>query len=149
MDKLLGFHFFVAFTIFLEKIHVTWYLRHNCWFLVSFKHLWYPQGKGYMPFLPFANSICHFTNTSFLSKTHSQLPGIIASFFSRMSLPSSSSHSQAPRRTSPSLGRQAVVRTTSVFLCLKPPSSFADMLCLSFFFIEILSSTDTVKYRAI
>ncbi|KAG2290621.1 hypothetical protein Bca52824_050225 [Brassica carinata] len=37
-----------------------------------------------------------------------KLPGIIASFFSRMSLPSSSSHSQAPRRTSPSLGRQAV-----------------------------------------
>ncbi|CAN7007121.1 unnamed protein product [Brassica oleracea var. botrytis] len=37
-----------------------------------------------------------------------KLPGFIASFFSRMSLPSSSSHSQAPRRTSPSLGRQAV-----------------------------------------
>ncbi|WZY91474.1 hypothetical protein YC2023_063803 [Brassica napus] len=37
-----------------------------------------------------------------------KLPWFIASFFSRMSLPSSSSHSQAPRRTSPSLGRQAV-----------------------------------------
>ncbi|CAH8392875.1 unnamed protein product [Eruca vesicaria subsp. sativa] len=36
-----------------------------------------------------------------------KIPGFIASFFSRMSLPSSSSHSQAPRRTSPSLGRQA------------------------------------------
>uniref|UniRef100_A0A0D3BP70 Uncharacterized protein n=1 Tax=Brassica oleracea var. oleracea TaxID=109376 RepID=A0A0D3BP70_BRAOL len=28
-----------SFTIFLEKIHVTWYLWHNCWFLVSVEHL--------------------------------------------------------------------------------------------------------------
>ncbi|KAH0882064.1 hypothetical protein HID58_058160, partial [Brassica napus] len=64
-----------SFTIFLEKIHVTWYLWHNCWFLVSVEHL--------------------------------LIPGFMASLFSRMSLPSLSSHSQAPRRTSPSLGRQA------------------------------------------
>ncbi|CAF1801635.1 unnamed protein product, partial [Brassica oleracea var. botrytis] len=56
--------FFVAFTIFLEKIHVTWYLWHNCWFLVSVEHLCFSNWE-------------------------------------------SASHSQAPRRTSPSLGRQA------------------------------------------
>ncbi|CAN6830525.1 unnamed protein product, partial [Brassica oleracea] len=56
--------FFVAFTIFLEKIHVTWYLWHNCWFLVSVEHLGFSNWE-------------------------------------------SASHSQAPRRTSPSLGRQA------------------------------------------
>ncbi|CDY48770.1 BnaC04g02230D [Brassica napus] len=53
-----------SFTIFLEKIHVTWYLWHNCWFLVSVEHLCFSNWE-------------------------------------------SASHSQAPRRTSPSLGRQA------------------------------------------
>ncbi|ESQ52835.1 hypothetical protein EUTSA_v10017035mg [Eutrema salsugineum] len=37
-----------------------------------------------------------------------KLPEFMASFFSRLSLPSLSSHSQAPRRPSPNLGRQAV-----------------------------------------
>ncbi|CAN8287027.1 unnamed protein product [Cochlearia groenlandica] len=37
-----------------------------------------------------------------------KLPEFIASLFSRFSLPSLSSHSQAPRRTSPNLVRQAV-----------------------------------------
>nr|AAD11996.1 unknown protein [Arabidopsis thaliana] len=29
----------------MEKVHLYWNLRYNCWFLVSVEHLWYSQGK--------------------------------------------------------------------------------------------------------